>query len=124
MVGRQGKQSRSLTLQLSAWIGSVIVAVGVLACGFSFLFAYQEARELQDGQLKQIAALIDSGALMFTKSRPSIESSQDPDVKVVIDWLSEAPSGVAQAAGLEAASPMAGRKCRRRAPRRTVRLDG
>ncbi|MDI7066866.1 hypothetical protein QMO17_37205, partial [Klebsiella pneumoniae] len=82
MVGRQGKQSRSLTLQLSAWIGSVIVAVGVLACGLSFLFAYQEARELQDGQLKQVAALIDSGALAFTGSRQSIESSQDPDVKV------------------------------------------
>ncbi|TAL99033.1 MAG: two-component sensor histidine kinase [Paraburkholderia sp.] len=100
MVGRQGKQSRSLTLQLSAWIGGVIVAVGVLACGFSFLFAYQEARALQDGQLKQIAALIDSGALAFTGSRPSIESSQDPDVKVVIDRLSDAPSGVAQVAGL------------------------
>lgn len=92
MVGRQGKQSHSLTLQLSAWIGSVIVGVSVLACGFSFLFAYQEARELQDGQLKQIAALIDSGALAFTGSRPSIESSQDPDVKVVIDRLSEASS--------------------------------
>ncbi|MGY6258661.1 ATP-binding protein [Paraburkholderia caledonica] len=100
MVGRQGKQSRSLTLQLSAWIGSVIVGVSVLACGFSFLFAYQEARELQDGQLKQIAALIDSGALAFTGSRPSIESSQDPDVKVVIDRLSEASSGAAQVAGL------------------------
>lgn len=100
MVGRQGKQSRSLTLQLSVWIGSVIVAVGVLACGFSFLFAYQEARELQDGQLRQIAALIDSGALAFTGSRPSIESSQDPDVKVVIDRFSEAPSGVTQAVGL------------------------
>lgn len=78
----------------------MIVGVSVLACGFSFLFAYQEARELQDGQLKQIAALIDSGALAFTGSRPSIESSQDPDVKVVIDRLSEASSDAAQVAGL------------------------
>jgi two-component system, OmpR family, sensor kinase len=100
MVGRQGRQSRSLTLQLSAWIGCVIVAVGVLACGFSFAFAYQEARELQDGQLKEIAALIDSRALAFTGSRPSVESSQDADVKVVIDRLSDTRTGVAQAAGL------------------------
>ncbi|SOE66396.1 Signal transduction histidine kinase [Burkholderia sp. OK233] len=100
MVGRQGKQSRSLTLQLSVWIGCVIVGVGVIACGLSFLFAYQEARELQDGQLKEIAALIDNGALAFTGSRPSIESSQDADVKVVIDRLSGEATGFAQAAGL------------------------
>jgi len=105
MVGRQGRQSRSLTLQLSAWIGCVIVGVGVIACGLSFAFAYQEARELQDGQLMEIAALIDSRALAFTGSRPSVESSQDADVKVVIDRLSDARTGVVQAAGL--AIPMA-----------------
>ncbi|WP_229514056.1 ATP-binding protein [Paraburkholderia terrae] len=78
----------------------MIVGVGVLACGFSFAFAYQEARELQDGQLKEIAALIDSRALAFTGPRPSVESSQDADVKVVIDRLSDVTKGVAQAAGL------------------------
>jgi two-component system OmpR family sensor kinase len=72
----------------------------VIACGLSFLFAYQEARELQDGQLKEIAALIDNGALAFTGSRPSVESSQDADVKVVIDRLSGEATGFAQAAGL------------------------
>jgi two-component system OmpR family sensor kinase len=92
-------------LQLSAWIGCVIVGVGVIACGLSFAFAYQEARELQDGQLMEIAALIDSRALAFTGSRPSVESSQDADVKVVIDRLSDARTGVVQAAGL--AIPMA-----------------
>lgn len=100
MVGGQGKQSSSLTLQLSVWIGCVITAVGVVACGLSFFFAYQEARELQDGQLREIAALIDSGALAFTGTRPSIESSQDAAVKVVIDRLNGTPTGVVQTAGL------------------------
>ncbi|EIF32120.1 signal transduction histidine kinase [Burkholderia sp. Ch1-1] len=100
MVGRQGKQSRSLTLQLSVWIGCVIVAVGLIACALSFLFAYQEARELQDGQLNEIAALIDSRALEFNGSRSSIESSQDKDVKVVIDRLNGEGTRFAQAAGL------------------------
>ncbi|MGF6754668.1 sensor histidine kinase [Paraburkholderia sp. GAS42] len=100
MVGRQGRQSRSLTLQLSVWIGCVIVGVGVVACGLSFAFAYQEARELQDGQLTEIAALIDSRALAFTGSRPSVESSQEADVKVVIDRLSDGMTGVAKVAGL------------------------
>ncbi|MFM0197972.1 ATP-binding protein [Paraburkholderia strydomiana] len=100
MVGRQGKQSRSLTLQLSVWIGCVIVAVGVIACALSFVFAYQEARELQDGQLNEIAALIDSQALEFNGSRSSIESSQDKDVTVVIDRLNGGGAGFAQASGL------------------------
>ncbi|WP_242665715.1 MULTISPECIES: ATP-binding protein [Paraburkholderia] len=67
----------------------MIGGVGVIACALSFVFAYQEARELQDGQLKEIAALIDSRALAFTGSRPSVESSQDADLKVVIDRLSD-----------------------------------
>jgi two-component system OmpR family sensor kinase len=100
MVGRQRKQSRSLTLQLSVWIGCVIVVAGVIACGLSFTFAYQEARQLQDGQLKEIAALIDSRELAFTGSRPSIESSQDGDIKVVIDRLNGLATGFAQAAGV------------------------
>ncbi|MFM0509238.1 sensor histidine kinase [Paraburkholderia sp. RL17-373-BIF-A] len=100
MVGRQGKQSRSLTWQLSAWIGCVIVGVGVIACGLSFAFAFQEARELQDGQLNEIATLIDSRALEFGGSRPLIESSQHKDVKVVIDRLNGEATGFAQAAGL------------------------
>ncbi|BCG03542.1 two-component sensor histidine kinase (plasmid) [Paraburkholderia sp. PGU19] len=78
----------------------MIVGVGVLACGFSFAFAYQEARELQDGQLKEIAALIDSRALAFTGPRASVESSPDADVKVVIDRLSDVTTGVVPAAGL------------------------
>lgn len=81
-------------------VGCVIVGVGVLACGFSFAFAYQEARELQDGQLKEIAALIDSRALAFTEPRASVESSPDADVKVVIDRLSDVTTGVVPAAGL------------------------
>ncbi|MGF6931214.1 two-component system OmpR family sensor kinase [Paraburkholderia sp. UCT70] len=100
MAGGQGRQSRSLTLQLSAWIGGLMAAVGVLACGFSFAFAFQEARALQDGQLNEIAALIDSHALALSGPRSSVESSQDSDVKVVIDKLSPTSGGMLQAAGL------------------------
>ncbi|APA86239.1 two-component sensor histidine kinase [Paraburkholderia sprentiae WSM5005] len=107
MAGGQGKRSHSLTLQLSAWIGVVMAVVGVLACGFSFAFAYQEARALQDGQLNEIAALIDSHALALTGTRSSVESSQDSDVKVVIDRLSVTSADMAQAAGLTIPRAMA-----------------
>jgi hypothetical protein len=39
------------------------------------------------GQLNDIAALIDSHALALTGARSSVESSQDSEVKVVIDAL-------------------------------------
>ncbi|MCC8392374.1 two-component sensor histidine kinase [Paraburkholderia sp. MMS20-SJTR3] len=107
MAGGQGKQSRSLTLQLSAWIGVVMAVVGILACGFSFAFAYQEARALQDGQLNEIAALIDSRALALTGPQSSVESSQDSDVKVVIDRLSERSAEMSKAAGLTIPHAMA-----------------
>ncbi len=55
---------------------------------------------MQDGQLNEIAALIDSHALALTGTRSSVESSQDSDVKVVIDRLSETSAGMSQAAGL------------------------
>ncbi|WOD14217.1 ATP-binding protein [Paraburkholderia kirstenboschensis] len=107
MAGGQGKRSRSLTLQLSAWIGVVMAVVGMLACGFSFAFAYQEARALQDGQLNEIAALIDSHALALTGAQSSVESSQDSDVKVVIDRLSETSANMSLAPGLTIPRAMA-----------------
>jgi two-component system OmpR family sensor kinase len=107
MAGGQERQSRSLALQLSAWIGGVMAMVGVLAFGFSFTFAYQEARALQDGQLNEIAALIDSHALALAGTRSSVESSRDSDVKVVIDRLSETSAGMSQAAGLTIPRAMA-----------------
>jgi two-component system OmpR family sensor kinase len=90
-----GQRRQSLTLQLSAWIGVVIVAVGIVAYGLSFTFAFQEARALQDGQLSQIAALIDNRALTFSGSRASLQSALDADVKVVISSLTEGRSRVA-----------------------------
>jgi len=107
MVGGQGRESRSLALQLSAWIGGVMAIVGVLAFGFSFMFAYQEARALQDGQLDEIAALIDSHALTLTGTQPLVGSSQDSDVKVVIDRLSETSTGMSKATGLTIPRAMA-----------------
>jgi len=89
-----GQRRQSLTLQLSAWIGVVIVAVGIVACGLSFTFAYQEAKALQDGQLSQIAALIDNRTLTFSGSRASLQSARDADVRVVISSLTEGRSRV------------------------------
>ncbi|WP_436209400.1 sensor histidine kinase [Caballeronia sp. LjRoot31] len=89
-----GQRRQSLSLQLSAGIGAVIVAVGIVACGLSFAFAFQEARALQDGQLSQIAALIDNRTLTFSGSQASLRSPLDADVRVVISRLTEGSSRV------------------------------
>ncbi|HEX7935578.1 MAG TPA: ATP-binding protein [Paraburkholderia sp.] len=91
---------RSLTSQLLVWIGGVIVATGIVACGFSFVFAYQEASELQDGQLKEIATLIDRQAIALPDPSVAVTSSPDTEVRIVIDKLESGTAGMLQATGL------------------------
>ena len=100
MAGGQVKRPRSLTFQLLAWIGGVIVVTGVVACGLSFVFAYQEASELQDGQLREIAALIDRHAMTLPDSATTVMGSPDNDVRVVIDRLGDGTTGMLRATGL------------------------
>ncbi|MGF6656270.1 two-component system OmpR family sensor kinase [Paraburkholderia youngii] len=100
MAGRQVNRPRSLTFQLLVWIGSFIIVTGVAACGLSFVFAYQEASELQDGQLKEIAALIDRHAMMLPGSGTAVVSSPNDDVRVVIDRLGDGMTGMLRATGL------------------------
>lgn len=101
------KRPRSLTFQLLIWIGSVIVVMGVVACGFSFVFAYQEASELQDVQLKEIAALIDRHAMTLPAAADLPMSLPNADARVVIDRLGASASGMRRATGLaiSAATP-------------------
>jgi two-component system, OmpR family, sensor kinase len=104
MAGGQRRRPHSLTLQLSAWIGGMVAAVGIIACILSFTFAYQEARALQDGQLDEIATLIDHHALALTGDQTSVESSRTSPVKVVIDRLTDA--AVTRGAGVVIAAAM------------------
>lgn len=98
---------RSLTFELLVWIGGVIVATGIVACGFSFVFAWQEASELQDGQLKEIATLIDRHAMALPDPATAVVSSPDADVRVVIDRLGEGATGMLRATGLNIAASAA-----------------
>jgi len=51
--------NRSLHGRLSGWIAAVTIITGIAAGACSFYLAFNEARELQDGQLRQVALLID-----------------------------------------------------------------
>jgi len=58
MDGRQGKVTPSLQFRLSLWLSLLILGVAFCAGVFSLVSAFDEANDLQDDQLKQVAALI------------------------------------------------------------------
>jgi two-component system, OmpR family, sensor kinase len=100
MAGLQGKLRRSLQFRLSAWLCAVILAFALATGISSFLSAFQEAIELQDEQLRQMAALIDRGHLPNGRVVFGGDSSDDdPESHVVVQALREHGSRVSQPAG-------------------------
>ncbi|AUT57848.1 hypothetical protein C2L66_38790 [Paraburkholderia caribensis] len=95
MDARQEPSARSMTLQLTWWIASVIVALSVAATGASFAAAYHEANRLQDGHLREIGALIDTGKLVLRAPMAVWEgSSRDSGVRLVISSLGKSSPGM------------------------------
>lgn len=59
MAGFKRRLNKSIQLRLSAALMLTIVVVAIAAAIFSFVTAFEEAHELQDDTLHQLAALID-----------------------------------------------------------------
>ncbi|HCZ13870.1 MAG TPA: two-component sensor histidine kinase [Candidatus Accumulibacter sp.] len=92
---------RSLQLQLSLMLGSVIVIAGLVAAIASFALGYSEAKEFQDDMLRQIASLNASAGVASWLPEGSPQSSpkiklNDPESRITIihlprderpDWL-------------------------------------
>ena len=110
MDGFQGEIKRSLQFRLSAWLSLVILAVALAAGVFSFASAFQEAIELQDDQLRQMAALINRQHLpvTHTASQEGVPDS-DPEARVVVQLLrqpnSQAPEPAGELPGLQVDLP-------------------
>ncbi len=92
MDGRKGQLGSSLQFRLSAWLALVIGGVALAAGVFSFSAAFREANELQDDQLRQIAAVVRRQRVPLTQAAgPSDASELDPESLVVLQVL--APPG-------------------------------
>ncbi|BDT74213.1 adaptive-response sensory-kinase SasA (plasmid) [Comamonadaceae bacterium OS-4] len=88
MDGIQGQLKNSLQFKLSAWLAVVIVGVALAAGVFSFGTAFQEANELQDDQLRQIAALVHKQHLPTTQPADTTETTDlDSESLVVLQVL-------------------------------------
>ena len=88
MDGFKGEIRQTLQFRLSAWLSSVILLVALAAGIFSFYSAFQEAIELQDDQLRQIAHLINRHHLpLVGEESINAEQDADPESHIVVQQL-------------------------------------
>jgi two-component system, OmpR family, sensor kinase len=86
MDGGSKPMSRSLRKQLSYWIAIATIGTSVTATICSFRLALEEGREVQDGQLRQTALLVDSlgGTVsVWTELNKEI-LEDDPEARIFI----------------------------------------
>ena len=107
MDGLQGKLTNSLQFRLAAALSALVIALALGAGTFSFWTAFEEANELQDDQLRQMAALIDRHEVPVESLRPGApERGADPDLQFVVKVFAGPGASAAPDTGpLSALSP-------------------
>ncbi len=102
MDGLQTRLSNSLQFQLSVWLSGVVLLLAAGAGAFSFWTSFEEANELQDDQLRQVASMFDLYDLPIKPPRPTgaPDSAMDPDLQIAVQIMG--------AAGSQGASDQAG----------------
>jgi len=86
MAGFQKRVKNSLKLQLSVALSVAILFTAVISCGLTFYFTLDEAHELQDGTLTQIASVIYDNPDSQTLVK---QLDGDNDSRVVVEFISE-----------------------------------
>src|SRR5450830_855565 len=89
MDGFKRRLRDSVQLRLSITLSLAILIVALLAGAFAFVSAFDEAHEMQDDVLRQVAALFDRQHM--TLQYPSADSivSDDDDAKVIVQYLAD-----------------------------------
>lgn len=78
--------TRSLRRNLSLWIATATTGIGLIAAVCSFFLAFNEARNLQDDQLRQTAFLVEhfGGAVPLWTELDRQFSVSDPDARMIV----------------------------------------
>ncbi len=93
MDGFKKRLKKSIRLRLSFWLSIAVFLIALLAGTFSFVSAFNEAHELQDDVLEQIAALFDQQHLPLTHLDDSgREHGSDEESRVIVQYLSGTPN--------------------------------
>lgn len=80
----------SLRRRLLAWLSGSIFVAGLLAGGLSFYLSYEDANELQDTQLRQVAEVLSHEALSAAAVDYKPRNSEDAETHYVIKRLGSA----------------------------------
>jgi two-component system OmpR family sensor kinase len=101
MDGLKRRLNESVQLKLSFTLSLAILVVAVVAGVFSFLSAFDEAHELQDDVLRQVAQLMDRQRLSPAVPTTDIRLKDvDEESRVIVQRLGEvSPSTVGVDAG-------------------------
>ena len=87
MDGFKERLKDSIQLRLSLWLSIAILSVAIGAGSFSFVAAYADANELQDGTLTQVAAFLGN---QLTYAPPSDGSAElDPELRLIIQSVGD-----------------------------------
>ena len=90
MDGRKASLTNSLQFQLSAWLSGAVILLALGAGGYSFWSSFHEANELQDDQLRQMAALIHRHDVQLNEgANDPQDKTLEPDLRVVVQVLGE-----------------------------------
>ena len=93
MDGLKASLTQSLQFQLSAWLSGVVILLALSAGGYSFWSSFQEANELQDDQLRQVAALISRHDVRIDSfAEDAQDQTLEPDLHIVVQVLAPTPT--------------------------------
>ena len=101
MAGFKKRLNESVQLKLSLTLSLTIIAVAIVAGIFSFLSAFDEAHELQDDVLRQVAHLMDRQRM--TPATPTTDTrlkDVDEESRVIVQRLDDANPNLS-AAGVD-----------------------
>jgi len=98
MDGFKKRLSESVQLRLSVSLSLAILIVAVLAGVFAFVSAFDEALEMQDNTLHQVAVLFERQQMTLTYPRPEgVVAGDDEESRVTLQYLGDdnrAPANV------------------------------
>jgi two-component system OmpR family sensor kinase len=92
MDGFKKRLNASIQLKLSFSLSLTILVVAIVAGMLSFVSAFDEAHELQDDTLTQVAALFDHHQLPLPGPGDNWQAKvSDPESRVIVQYLVDAP---------------------------------
>ncbi|MGE7957494.1 ATP-binding protein [Pseudomonas sp. NPDC089530] len=89
MDGFKKRLSESVQLRLSVALSLVILLVAVAASVFAFASAFDEAHELQDDTLRQVATLFDRQRMTLQYPAGEALEGDDEESRVIIQYLAD-----------------------------------